>query len=257
MADTQIGADIKNYTSNAWGGDFTDMMMEEFSLTPDQAVQLAKVSTSALNSSIIGGINAAITGKPIADGIASGFTSGLVYSSTDSYFDTVNKDPNWGFSPQAINLMKGATSTALNTFISGKGDPAQAVGNYIGYAALNMSGTSLAKSAREAYKTLTTDTDAAKEAQDKYTNLKADYDTKVGDGEKLRTSINDDAAAYKKVIDEQYNPFKSEYDRLVVENTNYTNEFNGYKQSFDDNKWKYDNYDQNIIMISNLKYYLR
>ena len=102
MSDTQIGADIKNYTSNAFAGDFTDAMMEQFNLPADTAVQIAKVATSSMNSALVGGINAALTGRPIAESIASGFTSGLVYASTDSYFDSLNKDPNWGFSSQAL-----------------------------------------------------------------------------------------------------------------------------------------------------------
>ena len=249
MSDTQIGADIKNYTSNAFAGDFTDSMMTKFNLTPDQAVQIAKVSTAALNNSLMGGINAALTGKSVAQGISSGFTSGLIYSSTDSFFDSVNKDPNWGFSQQAINLMKGATSTALSSFISGKGDPAQAVGNYIAYAMVNMGGSSLATAAKDAFKLLTTDTEAAKTAQDKYNLLKADYDTKVADGEKLRVSINDDYAAYKKTVDEEYTPFKDAYDKLVADNTAAINDFNTNKKAYDDNKWAYDNYDAKMKQL--------
>lgn len=245
LSNTDIGKTIGD-TTKTWGNDFTNNMMKTFDLPPDTAVSIAKSATAALNSSVIGGINAAISGKSIATGITSGFTSGLVYSSTDSFFDSINKDPNWGFSDKAVSLMKGATSTALNTFISGKGDPAQAVGNYIAYAALNMGGTSLAQSAKEAYKLLTTDTEAAKAAQDKYTTLKADYDQKIKDGETLRTTINDESAAYKKVVDEQYNPFKEKLDDLIARNTQAVNEFNAYKQSYDDNKWAYENYEAKI-----------
>lgn len=245
---TDIGKSIGDVTKS-YGQDFTDTMMKTFDLPPDTAVSIAKASTAALNSSIIGGINAAITGKPIGQGIASGFTSGLVYSSTDSFFDSINKDPNWGFSQQALNLMKGATSTALNTIVSGKGDPAQAVGNYIAYAALNMGGTSLANAAKDAYKLLTTDTEAAKAAQDKYTTLKADYDTKVADGEKLRTAINSDAEAYQKTLDEKFTPFKTEYDNLIAQNNTAVNDFNTNKKAYDDNKWAYDNYDAKLKQL--------
>jgi hypothetical protein len=236
MSSTQIGADIKNYTNNAWAGDFTDSMMENFNLPADTAVQIAKVATSSMNSALVGGINAALTGKPIGQSIASGFTSGLVYASTDSYFDSLNKDPNWGFSSTALNLMKGATSTALNTIVSGKGDPAQALGNYIAYATINLGGTTLANAAKDAFKLLTTDTDAAKLAQDKYTTAKAEYDTKVTAGEKLRNEINADAAAYDKKITDEFNPFKTSYDALSAANEAAVNEFNTEKKSYDDNK---------------------
>ena len=216
-------------TTKTWGNDFTNNMMKTFDLPADAAVSIAKASTAALNSSIIGGINAAITGKSISSGIASGFTSGLVYSSTDSFFDSINKDPNWGFSTQALNLMKGATSTALNTIVSGKGDPAQAIGNYIAYAGINMAGTSVAQAAKDAYKLLTTDTEAAQKAQDTYTTLKADLDQKITDGEKLRTTINDDSAAYQKTLTEQYNPYKEKLDALVADNSKAVDDFNTNK----------------------------
>jgi hypothetical protein len=246
MSNTQIGADIKNYTSNAFAGDFTDSMMQNFNLPADTAVQIAKVATSSMNSALVGGINAALTGKSIGAGISSGFTSGLVYASTDSYFDTLNKDPNWGFSSQALNLMKGATSTALNTIVSGKGDPAQALGNYIAYATINLGGTTLANAAKDAYKLLTTDTDAAKLAQDKYTTAKAEYDTKVTAGEKLRNEINADAVAYDKKITDEFTPFKTSYDALIADNEAAVNAFNTEKKNYDDNKWAYNNYDAKL-----------
>jgi hypothetical protein len=212
LSGTEIGKVIGDYTKTA-GTDFTNSMMQNYNLPADVAVSVAKAATASLNSSIIGGLNAAISGKSITDGIVSGFTSGLVYSSTNSYFDALNKDPNWGFSTKALDLMKGATSTALNTIISGKGDPAQAIGNYIAYATINMGTSSLAQSVKDSYKLLTTDTVAAQEAQDKYTLAKAEYDTKVTKGEELRNAINTDAAAYQKILDEQYSPFKTEYDK--------------------------------------------
>jgi hypothetical protein len=243
MSNTQIGADIKNYTVNQWSGDFTDSMMEKFNLSADQAVQISKIASASLNSSLVGGINAVLTGKPVVEGLTSGFTSGLVYSSTDSYFDSINKDPSWGFSQKALNVMKGATSTALNTIISGKGDPSQALGNYIAYATLNMGTSELFKTAKDTYKLLTTDTDAAKLAQDKYTTEKAEYDSQIKKGEELRVGINTDVAAYQKTIDDQYNPFKNSYDKLIADNDDQAKVFNEQKKAFEDNKWSYENYD--------------
>ena len=145
--------------------------------------------------------------------------------------------------------MKGATSTALNTIVSGKGDPAQAIGNYIAYAGINMAGTSVAQAAKDAYKLLTTDTDAAKAAQDKYTTLKAELDQKITDGEKLRTTINDDSAAYQKTLTEQYNPYKEKLDGLIAENSKAVDDFNTNKKLYDDNKWAYDNYDAKLRQL--------
>jgi hypothetical protein len=239
MSSTGIGQEIGNVTKTA-GTDFTNSMMENFNLPPDAAVAISKAATASLNSSIVGGLNAALTGRSVTDGITSGFTSGLIYSSTDSYFSSLNKDPNWGFSPTALNMMKGATSTALNTIVSGRGDPAQAVGNYIAYAAINMGGTELAKSAKESYTKFTTDTEAAEKAQDKYVAAKAEYDTKITNGEALRKSINDDSVQYQKVIDEQYEPFKEKYNDLVAKNEAAINVYNEQKGLFDHYKAQYD-----------------
>ena len=233
MADTQIGADLKNYTVNEWSGDFTDSMTKTFNLPLDTAMQVAKVSNAALTSSLVGGINAAITGKSIAQGISSGFTSGLVYSGTNSYFDSVNKDPSWGFSPQALNLMKGVTSTALNTAISGKGDPAEAVGNYIAYASLNMAGSELWNKTKNTYNTFTEKTKDLKTSSDNVTALQTEYENKLKESETLRTTINNDSAEYKKLNDEKYTPFKTQYDNLTTKYNAEVAQYESYKNSGD------------------------
>ena len=58
LQNTQIGADIRNYTSNLVSGDVTDFMIENFDISIDQAVQVAKISTAALNGAVVGGIRA-------------------------------------------------------------------------------------------------------------------------------------------------------------------------------------------------------
>jgi len=241
LTDTQIGADIKNYTVNEWSGDFTDSMMEKFDLPADTAVQVAKVSNAALTSSLVGGINAAMTGKSVAEGISFGFTSGLVNSSTSSYFDSVNEDPNWGFSPQALNLMKGATATALNTAISGKSDPAQAVGNYIAYASLNMAGSELWEKAKSSYASFTEKTKALDKAGSDYAPIKTEYDNKLKESEAIRTEINKNSADYKKIIDEKYTPFKTQYDKLIADNEAAVKEFNSQKAAYDSYVSSYEN----------------
>jgi hypothetical protein len=229
MTGTQIGADIKNYAVNMPSGDITDWAMQSFNLSPDQAVMVAKASSAALNSSVVGGISAALTGKSVAEGVGSGFTSGLIYSSTDSYFNSVNKDPNWGFSPTALNVMKGATSTALNSLVSGKGDPAQVVGNYIAYAGVNMAGSEVSRMAKDAYVNLTTDTEAAQKAQDKFTTAKAEIDSKAVEAENLRLSIVNDDSERQKLYTEQYLPYKTKRDQLVAQSDAELNTYNQQK----------------------------
>jgi hypothetical protein len=241
LASTNIGKEIGKFTKTS-GSDFTNYMMENYSLPADVAVSVAKAATASLNSSIIGGLNAAISGKSITSGMATGFTSGLIYSSTNSYFDSLNKDPNWGFSNKALDLMKGSASTVLNTIVSGKGDPSQALGNYIAYATINLAGTTLAQTAKDAYKVFTTDTEAAKLAQDKYVTAKAEYDTKITAGEKLRNEINDEAKAFETKVADEFTPFKTSYDAIIAANEAAVNSFNWEKSRFDENKWAYENY---------------
>ena len=128
---------------------------------------------------MVGGLNAVLTGKNVMDGITSGFTSGLIYTGTDSFFTEVNKDPNWGLSKTTLDLLKGTTSTALNTIVSGKGDPTQAVANYIAYATLKMGSSELYKTAVKAYEDFTGKTELAEKAQDNYVSVKAQYDAEV------------------------------------------------------------------------------
>jgi len=243
MSNTQIGADIKNYTSNQWAGDFTDSMMENFNLTPDQAVSIAKVASSSMNSAIIGGVNAVISGKDVMDGISKGFSSGLIYSSTDSYFDSLNKDPNWGFSKTTLDLMKGATSTALNTLASGKGDPAAAVGNYIAYATLKLGSSELYKTAQKSYDEFTGAKDKAITAQDDYVKAKAEFDTKVKKYNTEASSLDTDVKNFDKYIDETFNPVKEKLDDLGSKQQEQIEIRETAMKSFEDNKWAYNNYD--------------
>jgi len=241
LSSTNIGSEISGVTKTA-GQDFTNYMMENYSLPPDSAVAIAKAATASLNSSIVGGVNAAISGKSVVQGMTTGFTSGLIYSSTNSYFDSINKDPNWGFSDKALNLMKGSASTVLNTIVSGKGDPSQALGNYIAYATINMGGSTLGTAVKTAYTNLTTDTAAAQKAQDAYTLAKADVDAKAKEGETLRNEINTAAAALNTRINDEYNPVKTQLDEQLKANETAVATFNEQKKLFDDNKWAYENY---------------
>ena len=85
LSSTQIGSDIRGALVNTPAGDFTDAMIEQFDLPMDTAVSVAKAATASLNNALVGGINSALTGKSVMEGITSGFTSGLIYSGTDSY----------------------------------------------------------------------------------------------------------------------------------------------------------------------------
>ena len=107
LTNTQFGADILNETANTWAGDFTDSIANTFDLPIDQASLLYKTAYSSLSTGVIGGLSAALTGKSIAQGISSGMLQGAVYSATDSYFTSVNKDQNWGLSETSLNLLKG------------------------------------------------------------------------------------------------------------------------------------------------------
>jgi hypothetical protein len=255
LQNTQIGADIRNYTSNAFAGDFTDAMMENFDLTADQAVQIARVSTAALNSSLVGGIGAALTGESVSKGLVSGFASGLIYSSTDSYFDSLNKDPNWGFSPKALDLMKGATTTALNTIVSGKGDPAAALGNYIAYSALKLGSSELYKSVTKAYEDFTGKTELAQKAQDEYVSLKAKFDSEAGKYNTTLATLQSDQSAFQNIYNNEYTPIVNQLNQYKANFDANKATYDSAKATFDNNKWAYENYYQWMANSGYLAHY--
>ena len=243
MSNTQMGADIKNFTSNAVAGDFTDSMMENFNLTPDQAVQVAKVSTAALNSAVMGGITSAISGKSVLSGMESGFTSGLVYSSTDSFFNSINKDQNWGLSQTSLNLIKGASTTALNNVINGRGDPAAAIGNYIAGAIVSM-GTSggLQKAAKELYDDFTIKTATAQASQTKYLDLQNKVQEKAAESETLRTDINNAMKEMTDIKTSEYDPLNAKLQEALATHAEGKTEYDAAKKTYTDNLNINDNY---------------
>ena len=87
LQSTGVGQQISEFTKNL-GVDFTNTLMKDFDFKPDTMVAISKAATAGMNSSIVGGINAAISGKSVMDGITSGLTSGLISSGTSSYFDS-------------------------------------------------------------------------------------------------------------------------------------------------------------------------
>lgn len=248
MSSTEIGKEIGQFTKEV-GADFTSTMAENFDLPLDVTSSISKAATASLNSAIIGGVNAAISGKDVMDGITKGFSSGLIYSSTDSYFDSLNKDPNWGFSKTTLDLMKGATSTALNTLASGKGDPAAAVGNYIAYATLKLGSSELYKTAQKSYDEFTGAKDKAITAQDEYVKAKAEFDTKVTKYNTEASSLDTDVKNFDKYISETFNPVKEKLDDLSAKQQEQIDIREKAIKSLEDNKWAYNNYDAKMSQL--------
>ena len=246
LQNTQIGADIRNYTSNLIAGDVTDYMIENFDISMDQAVTVAKITTAAVNGAVVGGIRSTLLGDSIATGMAQGFSQGLVYSGVDSYFDDLNKDPNWGLGPKALNLVKGATSTALNTLISGKGDPGAAIGNYLAYATLKI-GASEAKTAlQRAHDEYTGKTDQARNAQAVYLTVKAEYDSEVRRHDDIVNEIREQSTSYNDILTNQLGPIKAQLEKEKAEVEMQQIFQKDAIKTFEENKWAYQNYDQKL-----------
>jgi hypothetical protein len=249
LQNTQIGADIRNYTSNLIAGDVTDYMIENFDISMDQAVTVAKMTTAAVNGAVVGGIRSTLLGDSIATGMAQGFSQGLVYSGVDSYFDDLNKDPNWGLGPKTLNLVKGATSTALNTLISGKGDPGAAIGNYLAYATLKI-GASEAKTAfQRAYDEYTGKTDEARNAQAAFVNTRAEYDSEVRRHDMIADEIRQQAAAHNDILTNQLAPIRAQLEKEQAEVEMQQIFQKDALKTFEDNKWAYENYDAKLKQL--------
>ena len=67
-------------------GDMTAAISEGFDLPLATSSAIAGTITSAAGQAMVGDLNAVLTGKNVMDGITSGFTSGLIYTGTDSFF---------------------------------------------------------------------------------------------------------------------------------------------------------------------------
>jgi hypothetical protein len=223
--------------------DMTDSIAQGFDLPLATAGAIADTVTSAAGQAMVGGMNAVLTGKDVMAGITSGFTSGLIYTGTNSFFTEINKDPNWGLSKTTLDLLKGSTSTALNTIVSGKGDPTQAVANYIAYATLKMGSSELYKTAVKAYEDFTGKTDLAQKAQDDYVAVKAKYDAEARKYNEGVTTLKADQAAYMDIYEDEYTPIA---DQLTTYKKNFDDNKAIYevaKADYEKNKWAYENYD--------------
>jgi hypothetical protein len=210
LQNTQVGADIRNYTSNLISGDVTDWAIENFNLAPETAVQVAKITSDSLNNSIVGGIRAAITGDNIVNGMSQGLLSGAILSGTDSFFDTINKNQNWGLSNTSLNLLKGASGTALSAIATNQ-DPAAAVGNYIAYASMKLGESSLKQALKSAWDDFSGKTEAAQKAQDNVVNLKAQYDAEVNRWSQDRAALEKDTANFGTRLRNEYQPLQDQY----------------------------------------------
>lgn len=199
LTSTDIGKTITGKTTSL-GNDFTSSLNKNFGLPLDTAINVAKATTVGLNSSIVGGINAAITGKDILQGMTSGFTSGVIYSSSDSYFDSVNKNHNWGLSEKTLDFMKGAASTAAQSVVNGDKDLAGAVGNYVAYATMNMAESKLEKYAKETWNDLTAKTEKVKQEEENYKKLKERFDKKVDAYSSVEDERQENIDKYNEII---------------------------------------------------------
>jgi len=137
FGDSDFAKGVSNFAKTT-GQDFTAGMMKTFDLPADIALSVGKAATAGLNSSFTGGFNALMAGKNIGEGMTSGFTSGAINSGTTSYFNSLKVNPSWGVGTKTFDLIKGSASVALNTLVSGNGNIVQAVGTYLGNAALEM-----------------------------------------------------------------------------------------------------------------------
>lgn len=229
--------------------DMTDSISQGFDLPLATAGAIADSVTSAVGQGVVGGMNAVLTGRNVMDGITSGFTSGLIYSGTDSFFAEANKDPNWGLSKTSLDLLKGATSTALNTIASGKGDPSQAVANYVAYATLKMGASELYKTAVRTYEDLTGKTELAQKAQDNYVELKAKYDSELKTYNAEKDKLIGARDAYEDIYENEFKPIENQLNAYKSTFEEQKGIYDAKLKVYEDNKWAYNNYDAKLRQL--------
>jgi hypothetical protein len=231
MTTTELGKSIGSMTSSV-GGDVTQSMIQNFGLSEATAAAIGRAATSSLNSAIVGGVRAGLTGQDVSDGITSGLAQGAVYSGTDSFFNEVNKNPNWGLSDNAIKFVKGSTSSALNAIISGR-DPAAAVGNYVAYATLKAGTSEVKKQAQKYYDEFKTATNNAEKSQTNYEQLKETYDNRVKEYENFRTDAEVKTNEYNDILKGQYRYVRSVYDQQTQAMQTKIDEYDQYVADYE------------------------
>ena len=194
--------------------------------TPQQAAILSKTLTSSLNSGIVGGTRALLTGKNIQDGISNGLVSGASYGSTGEFFNQLQKDGDLDINPKYVDAIGKSAGAGLSAIATGK-DPAAAVGNYLAYTL--MTGGSSLKSQEAASKAYNNMRDTADVAQKSYAAL-----------EEAQDAFNTKVDAYQKEVDQYNSDIKSSNELLNKWDTTIQPTLDSLKKTYDDNVFAYN-----------------
>lgn len=241
LLKSDIGKSVTDFTKT-FGADFTDGIAKTFNLAPDTAMAIQAAATNGLNTAFVGGVNAALSGRNVVDGITSGLTSGIVYSGTNSFFDDVNKNQQWGLSDKTLSVLKGAASSALNSAISGKGDPAAAIGNYIANAALNFGKSAVTTELSSAYKAFSQKQEELENAQNEYNPLAQELTEKSNQYNSLYNTVQQNIAQYDNIAQRQL-PFVT---------TQYQSAINGYNLSIQNYNAVFSEYNRQLDKYNEL-----
>lgn len=200
--------------------------------TPAQSAVLSNTVTAGLNSAIVGGTRALLTGQDISKGITNGLLSGAAYGSTGAYFNELAKAGDIDLSPKYVDAIGKMAGAGLSALATGKDAPT-AIGNYLSYTLMKAGGSELAKEAKDAYNTLTgkqTDVqkalDSVQQQQVEFNRQVDVYQSQVDDYNANINKYNESLKAWTPV-QEQLDAQKQKYDDVVAE-------YNKYKAIYDD-----------------------
>ena len=124
--------------------------------------------------------------------------------------------------------MKGSASTALNTLISGKGDPAQAIGNYIAYATLEMGKSEVTKQFKAKFDTYSTAEKDAIKQQDARKVVADLYEDGLKEAEKIRVDATKLMKDYDNGVKTIYEPYVEKVNKLNTDVTDYKKDYDYY-----------------------------
>jgi len=200
------------------------------------------MTTAGLNNAFFNSTVAAVGGGNIAHAFGTGFVGGAAGSLANTAFtsDTGKSffggmQSTFGLSNTQMKYIQGATLATSTAALSGQ-DPTRALGNYIAQNISNYGKKEFNEfldSAKKSYQNLDSSSSSLKTSQGNYEAIKSQYDSQLSTAEQLRTSINAGNAEMKDVIDNNYTPFKNNYDTAIGYINEAKGNYDAWKSSYD------------------------
>ena len=181
--------------------------------------------SSGLNTSIVAGIRASLTGKDVNQAIADGFVSGSASSGVSTLTNELGLQKDWGLSDKQMKAVNATISTGLSAALTGR-DPSTVIGNYIANTLIDTGSSKLATEAKNAYKNVQDLTSSAKIKADAYD---ADYQDWTKQKDEVQKQLDEFNASRNTYLDNYNKEMQPILDKIKP----YSDTFNTAKAEYD------------------------